>query len=45
MERNSFQLIKSSDALSNPGDNREKIVFDADYKGKTDRFILLFEKE
>jgi predicted methyltransferase len=45
IEGNGFQLIESSDALSNPEDSREMIVFDADYKGKTDRFILLFEKE
>ena len=45
IEGNGFRLIKSSDALSNPKDNREKLVFDADYRGKTDRFILLFEKD
>jgi len=45
IEGNGFRLIQSSDALSNPKDSREKLVFDADYRGKTDRFILLFEKE
>jgi predicted methyltransferase len=45
VESNGFKLVTTSDALRNSGDSREKIVFDAAYRGKTDRFILLFEKD
>jgi len=45
IESNGFKLVETNDALRNPNDNREKMVFDAAYKGKTDRFILLFEKQ
>jgi len=45
VEGNGFGLITTNDALRNPTDNRSKIVFDPEFRGKTDRFILLFEKE
>lgn len=41
---NGFQLIGSSDALRNPDDEKTIMVFDDAVRGKTDRFILLFEK-
>ncbi len=39
-----FRLVQTSDALRNPDDDRTKMVFDKDIRGKTDRFVLLFEK-
>lgn len=44
IESNGFRLAATSDALRNPGDDRTRIVFDPEFRGKTDRFILLFEK-
>jgi len=45
IESNGFRFVTSSDALRNPGDDRSKMVFDPSIRGKTDRFILLFERE
>lgn len=45
IENHGFKLVDTSDALRNPEDNRGTIVFDAAFRGKTDRFILLFEKQ
>jgi predicted methyltransferase len=45
IESNGFRFIKSSDALRRPNDDRTKNVFDKSIRGKTDRFILLFEKD
>lgn len=45
IESYGFRLVARSDALRNPEDNREKMVFDAEFRGVTDRFILLFEKK
>lgn len=39
-----FRLMESSDALRNPEDDHSRIVFDSDIKGRTDRFVLSFEK-
>lgn len=39
-----FQFVESSDALRNPEDDRSMIVFDSDVQGKTDRYVLSFEK-
>jgi predicted methyltransferase len=39
-----FRLVEYSDALRNLHDDRSMIVFDSDIKGKTDRFVLSFEK-
>ncbi len=44
IENNGFKLIGSSDALRNSEDDKTIIVFDDAIRGKTDRFILLFEK-
>ena len=45
IERNGFVLVKSVDVLRNPDDDRTKMVFDKDIRGKTDRFVLAFEKD
>ena len=45
IESNGFRLVKASDALRNPDDDRSKNVFDKSIRGKTDRFVLLFEKQ
>ncbi|MEX0964373.1 MAG: hypothetical protein WDZ52_10100 [Pseudohongiellaceae bacterium] len=39
-----FVLKESSDALRNSADDRSMIVFDSDVQGKTDRFVLSFQK-
>ena len=44
IEAAGFRFIDSTDALRNPEDNRNMIVFDLDVQGKTDRFALAFEK-
>ncbi len=41
---NGFKLVESSDALRNADDPRDTYVFDPAVRGKTDRFILVFEK-
>jgi len=44
IESYGFRYITSSDVLRNPHDDHSMIVFDSDIKGKTDRFVLVFEK-
>lgn len=44
IERFGFTLAATSDVLSNPADNHELSVFDPKVRGKTDRFVLVFEK-
>lgn len=44
IERYGFRFLTSSDALKNPEDDHTKLVFDKSIRGKTDRFILVFEK-
>lgn len=39
-----FRLVAESDALRNPGDDHSLVVFDPRVRGKTDRFVLVFEK-
>ena len=39
-----FRFVASSDALHNSDDDRQRIVFDEDLRGQTDRFVLVFEK-
>ena len=40
-----FELAASGDFLSNPDDERRSlIVFNPDIRGRTDRFVLRFEK-
>lgn len=45
IESNGFRFVTSSDVLRNPDDDRSKMVFDKSIRGKTDRFVLLFERE
>lgn len=44
IESAGFNYVESSDALRNSADDRSMIVFDLDVQGKTDRFVLAFEK-
>ena len=44
IESHGFVFVGSSDALRNPNDDRDRIVFDEDLQGRTDRFVLAFEK-
>jgi len=44
IESYGFKFVSSSNALRNPDDDHQMIVFDSDIKGKTDRFVLVFEK-
>jgi predicted methyltransferase len=45
IESNGFRLVTTSDALRNPDDPRTGMVFAKDIRGKTDRFVMLFEKQ
>jgi len=45
IESNGFKLVATSDALRNPDDPRTVLVFAKDIRGKTDRFVMLFEKD
>jgi predicted methyltransferase len=40
-----YKLIKESDLLANPDDNRLSSPFTKEMRRKTDRFVLLFEKK
>ena len=44
MEAAGFELAAKSDMLRNMDDDYSKIVFDPAVRGKTDRFVLKFEK-
>ncbi len=44
IERNGFQLVETSDVLRNPDDPRTAKPFDPSIYRKTDRFVMLFEK-
>ncbi len=44
IESYGFKLLAESTALNNAQDDHSKSVFDKDMRGKTDRFILVFEK-
>ena len=44
IEAAGFRFVDSTNALRNPEDDRNMIVFDLDVQGKTDRFTLAFEK-
>ena len=39
-----FKLDAQSDMLRNPDDDYEKVVFDPEVRGKTDRFVMRFRK-
>ncbi|HEU4430603.1 MAG TPA: hypothetical protein VFT98_17710 [Myxococcota bacterium] len=43
-ERAGFRFVASSDVLRNPADDRSKSVFEDAIRGKTDRFVHVFEK-
>jgi len=44
LERFGFRFVASSNALRNPDDTLQDIVFDEHIQGRTDRFALAFEK-
>lgn len=44
IEARGFQFVASTDVLRNTADDRNRIVFDEDLQGRTDRFVLAFEK-
>jgi len=44
IESHGFKLTGESDVLRNPDDDLSVMVFDPAIRGKTDRFILVFEK-
>ena len=44
MTKAGFVLEERSDVLRNPDDDYEKIVFDPELRGKTDRFVMRFRK-
>ncbi len=44
IEANGFRFLSNEPALRNPDDDRTRIVFDEDLQGRTDRFVLVFEK-
>jgi|FLOH01.1.fsa_nt_gi predicted methyltransferase len=44
IEARGFRFVASTDALRNPADSRANIVFDEEIQGRTDRFVLVFEK-
>jgi predicted methyltransferase len=44
IEQQGFRFIASPGPLRNPDDDRSMIVFDLPIQGKTDRFVLVFEK-
>ena len=39
-----FKFVGESDALRNPADPHDKIVFDPSIRGKTDQFVYVFER-
>jgi predicted methyltransferase len=45
VESYGFNLIATSDVLRHPEDPRTAMVFAKDIRGKTDRFVMLFQKQ
>jgi predicted methyltransferase len=45
IQQHGLRLVGESDVLRNPDDDHSLTVFDETVRGKTDRFILVFEKE
>lgn len=39
-----FKFVGESDVLRNPADPRDKLVFDASIRGKTDQFVYVFRR-
>ncbi len=44
VEAAGFQLVGESNALRNPQDGHDKLVFDPSIRGHTDQFVLKFRK-
>ncbi|MEE4110007.1 MAG: methyltransferase domain-containing protein [Halieaceae bacterium] len=44
IQQHGFRLVGESDVLRNPEDDHSVTVFDESVRGRTDRFILVFEK-
>lgn len=44
VEAAGLELVASSDVLANPDDDHTRMVFDKEIRGKTDRFVLVFQK-
>jgi len=44
LEKRGFRLVSSTDILANSNDDHSKGVFDKSIRGKSDRFVMLFEK-
>jgi len=44
LQKRGFRLVKQSDLLVNGEDDHSLSVFDKKIRGKTDRFVMLFEK-
>lgn len=44
IEARGFVLVATTDALRSTMDDRSRIVFDEDIQGRTDQFVLAFEK-
>ncbi len=45
LKSHGFTLVGDSKVLRNAADDRTRLVFDETIKGKTDRFVLLFQKQ
>ncbi len=45
IEQKGFRLVATSDVLRNTEDPRTENVFAKDIRGKTDRFVMLFQKQ
>lgn len=45
IERRGFNLVANSNVLRNPDDPRTMNVYTKDIRGKTDRFVMLFQKQ
>jgi predicted methyltransferase len=43
-EQHGFVFVKSSDLLRRPDDARDKITYEGEMVGKTDRFVLVFRR-
>jgi predicted methyltransferase len=44
VEAAGFRFVASSDILRNPADNKSERVMEQDVRGKTDQYILKFQK-
>jgi predicted methyltransferase len=44
MKAAGFRFVGESNALRNPADPRDKLVFDASIRGRTDQFVYVFQR-